>query len=68
MARGECGTDLVGQRDCHQPLFQRGPFAWGWGHQEPALEDAAAFHQQLYVGIGGKALRWVSPPSVERSS
>jgi len=57
MARGECSADLAGQRDSHEPLLQRGPRAGGWDHQEPSLEDAAAFHQQLYVGTSREALR-----------
>ncbi len=56
MARGECSADLVRQRNGQEPLLQRGPLAGGRGHQEPALEDTAAFHQQLYVSTGREAL------------
>ena len=49
MARGQRGADLVGERDRQEPLFQLGPCTGDRGHQEPALEETAAFHQQLYV-------------------
>ena len=52
VARGQRGADLVGERDRQESLFQRRSCARDRGHQEPALEEAAAFHQQLYVGVG----------------
>ena len=44
MAAGQRGTDLIGERDRQQPPFQGRPCTGPRGHQEPALEDPAAFH------------------------
>src|SRR5689334_18110484 len=49
MARRERGADLAGERDSQEPLLVRRTRAGERGHQEPALEDAAAFRQQLEV-------------------
>jgi hypothetical protein len=57
MTAGQRGADLIGERDRQQPPLQYGPHAGRRGHQEPALEDAAPFHQQLHVGIQRESLR-----------
>src|SRR6516164_8406366 len=56
VTRGERGTDLVGERDGQQPLLQGRPGPGAGRHQEPALEDAAALHQEFGVGARGEAL------------
>jgi hypothetical protein len=47
---------LVGERDRQQPPSQCGPRAGRRGHEEPALEDAAAFDQQLHVSARWEVL------------
>jgi hypothetical protein len=55
MGTGQRGTDLIGERDRQQPLLQSRSRTRHRSHQEPALEDTAAFGQQLAAGFTWQA-------------
>ncbi len=55
MARGERRPDLIGKRDGQQPLLVSRLRPRDRRHQEPALQDAPAFHQQFHVAGAGES-------------
>ncbi len=66
VAGGERGANLVGECDGQLPLLGRRACAGERGHQEPALEQAAAFDEKLRVHAGREPVEVYVPAPLAR--